>query len=141
MEAPAPDLAVGIQLKTAGEFLKKIVSSPRVSVECEGYFILPSVKFSENGAAVRLINLTGTLVKENRPVTDYEELEFFNSEPEKIESPVSVTLSDCSLSSAVLYSPEMDGPLTLATSTEGGKLKIIVPAGSFSGFALIEISV
>ncbi|MBQ9543591.1 MAG: beta-galactosidase trimerization domain-containing protein [Clostridia bacterium] len=141
VEAPAPDLAVGIQLKTAGEFLKKIVSSPRVSVECEGYFILPSVKFSENGAAVRLINLTGTLVKENRPVTDYEELEFFNSEPEKIESPVSVTLSDCSLSSAVLYSPEMDGPLTLATSTEGGKLKIIVPAGSFSGFALIEISV
>ena len=139
VEADAPEYAAGEQMNTAGRFLKKILPPPRASVSCPGYHIIPYCAESGGARVVHLINLTDTLVKESRRITDYEPLDYFKTDPKRIISPVEITLNGEDADGAVLYSPEIASPVTLKAEKKNGALRLSVPAGTFSGYALIEL--
>jgi hypothetical protein len=131
---------------SVGAFLKGVIGAPVVDIQINNPDILGFYHINRDNTvhAVKLLNIAETLVKENRRISDKEPVVHFDLNGKKLQYAIEVSIpdiTDFTPDKAILSSPEKAGAeLKIPVRRKNGRLYFTVPAGYFSGFALIEIS-
>ena len=143
VENPLPAEAVaskyGLRKNGTGRVLRKIVKTPNVTVQSENEHLAVTAYEVENALAVHLCNLADTLAESEGLVAHGDLLTHFLPTSQK-EGEIRITVN-CPLSvtptRAVLRTPELEEEISLSLSRVNDAWCVIVPAGLFSGYAMI----
>ena len=139
---PAQPSLVPTQRSGTGALLRAVCPAPKMSVECEKDLVIGSCFAVESGLALHLINLSNTLPAGPEEIGHEDVIEDFAPGAEKLcELRIRVKREPgaAAVRSATLFTPERPEGVALAFTDQGGELLCSVPAGTFSGYALIEV--
>ena len=125
--------------RTVGAVLNALLRGRVIGAE-SGEELLTSVFRCGNGWAAHLLNISGTIPTEPGTAGHEDILPNFTGKT-RIAEPIRLTLTipGCAPSSAVLYTPEREDGLPLTLAADGDSLVTEIPAGTFGGYALIEL--
>jgi len=143
--ADAPEYHVDHLRHSAGTFLKGVIGAPVVDIQTVNPDILGFYHINRDGTihSVRLLNIAETFVKEKRRFSDTEPIVNFDQNAVKLPYEIEINIpdiTDFTNCKAVLSTPEKaDTGLEIPVRKKDGRLYFTVPAGYFSGFALIEL--
>jgi hypothetical protein len=129
------------QVAGTGVALARIVGEPRVSVRCGNPRLHASGYFTGGGIAVHLINLKDTISEKAEPISHSDVFKNFTPNGEKLPR-AEIRLkkqAGITASAAALYTPERADGLPLGLRDDGENILIEIPAGVFSGYALIAL--
>lgn len=142
---PQPSDAVpskwNTQRKGTGKVLCDIIGTPKVSVVCENDRVVATAFEVEGALAIHLVNLKDTIAETPCKAAHTDIIKNFTEDGEKVPAMTLVLqLSVWKTPSRVLLrTPEHEEEISLELKVTDTVTEIAIPAGSFSGYALITV--
>ena len=119
---------------------EQLPRSPRVESVTPGFHAeLFDQKKDSAKKTLHILDMRNLLVPEGTPVSHDDLLEHFCKDAPPLELEIEVCLNCTDVSSVKLFSPSTDKELLLVPEEKDGKVTIRIPAGSFSGYAAVEL--
>ena len=138
---PAAVSKRALRKRGTGSILTSIVRTPKIGIQCENEQIALTAYEVEGALAIHLVNLADTVAQEEGMVAHSDLLSNFTPDAEKLPS-IRLTVN-CPLAvppaRAILRTPEREEELILPIEHNEDTLAVNLPAGIFSGYAMIAL--
>ncbi len=136
---PAVLSKYALRKRGTGRMLAEIVGTPRIAIDCENEYLAVTAYEVEGALAVHLVNLADTVAETAEPVAHTDLLTHFTADAEKLPA-IRVTVN-CPLTVSptrvIVRTPEREDEVVLPIERKNGALTVEIPAGIFSGYALV----
>ena len=131
-----------LQNRGTGAILRSVVNNPVVRLTCDNHRLVASAYAVEEGLTVHLVNLADTVSSDARIVSHDDLIPNFTEDASKLGAIAACIQvpEHMIVTKAVLYTPEQSNEMELSLSAGEKCANVHIPAGVFSGYAMIVLS-